>query len=143
MMSRYSETCLDSNVLVRSVEEQPRPEIKELWREWMRDRVVLHAPTLLRYEATNAIHRMWRAGQLGSVAASRAMASAMKRPIVLHQDDELHLKALNMAATYDLPAAHDAHYLALAARLGVELWTTDARLVKAVEDRLTWVRLVS
>lgn len=142
-MSRYSETCLDSSVLISSVEEQPRPEIKKVWREWMRDQVVLHAPTLLRYEATNAIHRMWRAGQLGPDAASRALASAMRRPIVLHQDDELHLKALDMAAAYGLPAAYDAHYLALAARLGVELWTTDTRLVKAVEDRLTWVRLVS
>ena len=142
-MSRYSETCLDSNVLVRSLEEAPRPEIKNLWREWMRDHVVLHAPALLRYEVTNALHRMRMAGQLSPLAANRAMASVLKRQIVLHHDDELHLRALDMAATYGLPAAYDAHYLALAERLGVELWTTDAKLVKAVEDRLAWVRLVS
>jgi predicted nucleic acid-binding protein len=86
---------------------------------------------------------MRTAGQLSPHAADRALASVLKRQIVLHHDDELHVRALDMAATCGLPAAYDAHYLALAARLGVELWTTDAKLVRAVEDRLAWVRLVS
>jgi predicted nucleic acid-binding protein len=142
-VSSYSETCLDSNVLVRSVDDEPHPEIKKLWREWLRDRVMLHAPALLRYEVVNALYQQQRAGKLGAAEVSHALATALSRPIILHNDDELHLRALQLAANYALPVTYDAHYLALAERMGVELWTTDAKLVRAVEDQLAWVRLVS
>jgi predicted nucleic acid-binding protein len=34
-----------------------------------------------------------------------------------------------------LPAAYDAHYLALARSLDVEFWTADARLARQVGER--------
>lgn len=142
-MSSYSETCVDSNILVRSVENEVRPEIRKLWREWLRDKVMLHAPALLRYEVVNALHQMRRAGRIGGDEVRRALDDALTRPIVLHEDEKLHIRALSMAEQYNLPAAYDAQYLALAEHLGVEFWTTDAKLVRAVEDRLAWVRLVS
>ncbi len=37
---------------------------------------------------------------------------------------------------------YDAHYLALAARLGAEFWTADQRLVNTVQSALPWVRFV-
>lgn len=142
-MSSYSETCVDSNILVRSVENEVRPEIRKLWREWLRDKVMLHAPALLRYEVVNALHQMRRAGRIGGAEVRRALDDALTRPIVLHEDEKLHIRALSMAEQYNLPAAYDAQYLALAEHLGVEFWTTDAKLVKVVGDRLGWVRLVS
>jgi len=39
-------------------------------------------------------------------------------------------------------AVYDAHYLALAERLGAEMWTADRRLCQAVGAALPWVRLV-
>lgn len=142
-MSGYSETCLDSNVFVRSVEPKRYPEIMKLWREWLRDKITLHAPALLRYEVVNSLHRMRMAGRLSADDANLALRRILRIPVVLYQDDDLHLRAMELAARYDLPAAYDSQYLALAERLGVELWTTDAKLVRAVEDRLAWVRLVS
>jgi alpha-galactosidase len=44
-----------------------------------------------------------------------------------------------LAQRLALPAAHDAHYLALAERLGAEFWTADQRLVRAVQPQLSWV----
>ena len=35
-----------------------------------------------------------------------------------------------------------AHYLALAKRFDAEFWTADRRLVRAVQDELSWVHLV-
>jgi predicted nucleic acid-binding protein len=142
-MSSYSDTCVDSSVLVRSVENEAQPEIRKLWREWLRDKVMLHAPALLRYEVVNTLHQMRKAGRIGSEEARLALEDALSRPIVLHEDEKLHVRALGMAAKYNLPAAYDAQYLALAERLGVEFWTTDAKLARAVEGRLAWVRLVS
>ena len=37
---------------------------------------------------------------------------------------------------------YDAHYLALAERLGAEFWTADRRLQQAVGATLLWVRLL-
>jgi predicted nucleic acid-binding protein len=49
---------------------------------------------------------------------------------------------LDLADRFALPAAYDAHYLALADWLGGEFWTADRRLAKAVGEALPWVRLV-
>jgi predicted nucleic acid-binding protein len=49
---------------------------------------------------------------------------------------------LALAERFSLPAAYDAHYLALADWLGGEFWTADRKLVRAVEDELPWVRVV-
>jgi len=134
---------LDSSVVVRSVEDEGHPAIKKLWREWFRDKVMLHAPALLRYEVVNALYQIHKSGRLPIEEAGEALSDALSRPIVLHEDDDLHRRALELAAKYRLPAAYDSQYLALAEKLGVELWTADARLVKAIQDRVTWVRLVS
>jgi hypothetical protein len=42
-----------------------------------------------------------------------------------------------------LPAAYDAHYLALAERVGAEFWTTDRRLANKVREALPWVHLLA
>ena len=56
-------------------------------------------------------------------------------------DSELHKRSLHMAERFLLPAAYDAHYLALADQLGAELWTLDRRLARAVGDVFPWVRV--
>ena len=52
------------------------------------------------------------------------------------------MRALDLAERFSLPAAYDAHYLALADWLGGEFWTADRRLARAVHDELPWVRVV-
>ena len=61
---------------------------------------------------------------------------------MLHSDGELHERAIHLAERYSLNAAYDAHYLALADRLGAEFWTADRRLANSVRHELEWVRLV-
>lgn len=39
-------------------------------------------------------------------------------------------------------SVYDAHYLALAQRLSIELWTADKRLYNAVKSSLGWVKLL-
>ncbi len=85
---------------------------------------------------------MRAAGLLSGEDANRAVIRAFRLPITFHSDDGLHLRAFQLAVDHGLPATYDAHYLALAERLGVELWTMDKKLHAAVGERLPWVRLV-
>ena len=142
-MSSYSETCLDASVIIRFLTSTPTGELKELWQEWTDAGVVLHAPALLRYEVVNGIYRLRKAGMLSEAAAKGVITKVLRMPLVLHDDDRLHVRAFELAADHKLPATYDSHYLALAERMDVEFWTADAKLVKAVEHRLPWVRLVS
>jgi predicted nucleic acid-binding protein len=69
------------------------------------------------------------------------LQAALAMPLQLHGDPALHLSALAMAERFALPAAYDAHYLALAERLGAEFWTGDGRLARTVRPALSWVHL--
>jgi len=66
----------------------------------------------------------------------------LRLDITLCGDVDLHRRALAMAVDFALPAACDAHYLALAERLGAYFWTADHCLVQAVSGRLPWVHLL-
>ncbi len=61
----------------------------------------------------------------------------------MYGDAELHQQAFDIAQRYALPATYDAHYLALAKRFNIELWTSDKHLFNAVQSALDWVKLVS
>jgi predicted nucleic acid-binding protein len=61
----------------------------------------------------------------------------------LYREADLHRRALALANRFSLPAAHDAHYLAVADHLGGELWTADQALARTVQPELAWVHLVS
>jgi hypothetical protein len=45
-----------------------------------------------------------------------------------------------LAHQFSLLATYDAHYLALAESHNCEFWTADTRLLRAVGDKLSWVR---
>ena len=133
--------CLDANILVRRVTEPDNASIQDLWRGWRAAQREFVAPVLLRFEVTNALHRLRRAGVVSSPTTLLLLDAALAEPITLHADQDLHTAALGFAARFDLPAAYDAHYLALADRLGVAFWTADRRLAHTVQPHLPWVRI--
>jgi len=115
--------------------------IRGLWERWQKEGQQLVAPVLLRYEVTNALYRYQKAGMISGDATMEALNAAFALPIQFYNDLELHKSALAMAGHFGLPAAYDAHYLALAERLGAIFITTDRRLVNAVQSALPWVQL--
>ena len=139
--ARSTTLCVDASIVIRRL-KRDHPAVLELWNRIMRDRVQLVAPLLLRYEVTNVLHRLGRAGDIPETEVTKELARAFGMPIEYHDEVGLHAEAVRIAAKHGLPAAYDAHYLALAERLGVDFFTTDARLAKAVGDDLPWVRLV-
>jgi predicted nucleic acid-binding protein len=99
----------------------------------------LFAPPLIRYEITNIIIKYLRRNRL-PLASANALWSAFERLPIQVLPIELSAHALEIALGYNLPAAYDAHYLALAARLGCDFWTADERLVNALAGALPGVR---
>lgn len=142
-IDRSGTHCVDANVVVRTLVDPGFPAVQELWAELTAADAHVIAPALLRYEFVNVMHRQRRAGRLGAATVADGLARLLALPIELHGDAALHIRASELAGEHDLPATYDAHYLALAERYRVPLWTCDRRLVDAVGERLPWVHLVS
>jgi predicted nucleic acid-binding protein len=139
---RNSSLCVDANLVIRLVAAPADERVQQLWEQWTADHRPIAAPTLLHYEVGNALYRYQRGGMIRPAAVRAALLAALALPVRLYGDADLHQQALTLAGRFSLPAAYDAHYLALADRLGGEFWTSDHRLALAVQDELTWVHVV-
>ncbi len=135
--------CVDASFVVRLLSRGTLElRVRELWNQWLDSNYTIVAPTLIYYELSNAFHRATVAGQILPEEADQFLDDAMSLNIRLYGDAELHQQALKLARTLRLSATYDAHYLALAQRLGCEFWTADRRLVNSVLATLPWVKLV-
>jgi predicted nucleic acid-binding protein len=134
--------CVDANLVIRLVADPKDKAIRQLWEQWDDENRQLAAPTLLFYEVSNALYRYQRLGIMSPSAVHLALRAALSLPLRLHGEVDLHWRALELAERFSLPAAYDAHYLAVAEWLGGEFWTADRRLARAVQADLPWVHLV-
>jgi predicted nucleic acid-binding protein len=133
--------CVDANLVVRLVIDPSDQAVCRLWDLWDATHRQLAAPDLLYYEVTNALYRYQKLGHMTAQSVELAWDAALALPLHRPHEVDLHRRALFLAARFDLPAAYDAHYLALAEHLDGELWTADQRLVRAVQSELAWVHL--
>jgi predicted nucleic acid-binding protein len=136
--------CLDASFLLQLVlhGELVTPAA-DLWRAWHTEEQDLVAPSLIYYEVSNVLYRYVQAEWISMQDARRVFNRISDFSIVVYQDSALHRQALEVAERFSLPAAYDAHYLALAQRLGAEFWTADRKLVAAVRGSLPWVHLLT
>lgn len=142
-MSNSSTICIDANIIIRLTLKLDDEIIKQLWATWMSEDYNLVAPTLLYYEVANGLYQQEKSGRLSTELVRNALDFALNLPIQLVGDVTLHQRAHALAAEYNLPATYDAHYLALAERLNIELWTTDAKFFNTVRSTgVEWVKLV-
>ena len=143
-MSNYANICPDASLVIRLLlNAQENTPIEALWRGWYQANANLVAPTLLFYEVSNALHRYVVHQQLTGDEVNAALDAALQLGIHTYGDAALHKRALSMAQELGLPATYDAHYLALAERMGAQFWTADRRLFNTVKDKLGWINLWS
>lgn len=100
------------------------------------------APQLLLFEVTNVLRQRMRRQGLTLPEARHLLGAFLRRPIFLRSPPGLHDRALVVANSFDLAAAYDAHYVALAQLLGCDFWTDDRRLLGALGGRLPLVRWI-
>jgi predicted nucleic acid-binding protein len=138
-----STVCVDANTVVFLFTEQDGGASRAFWKDLHDNQSAVVAPALLRYEITNAFHRMSRARVLSEGNAADFLQSALDLPIAYRDAPELLGRAMSFAKRFDRPDAYDACYLGLAESLAVDFWTADKRLYNSVSDHLPWVHLVS
>ncbi|WP_414623644.1 type II toxin-antitoxin system VapC family toxin [Calothrix sp. CCY 0018] len=135
--------CVDASLIVRFLTDgSPDSVYQQKWDEWETQEYTIVAPTLLVYEICNAFHRAVIAQQITSNEGEELLKRAVNLGVRFYGDAQLHQQAFKIAQRYSLPATYDAHYLALAERLSIELWTTDKRLFNGVKSSLSWVKLL-
>jgi len=136
-------SCVDANFVVKLVNNpsETSPYLT-LWDRWEQNQTQIIAPTLLCYEITNVFHRMRRAGQLLDTEAKQSLNNALNLPIRFYSDQQLHQQAFKIAQQFNLSAAYDSHYLALAQQFQAVLYTGDKRLFNKVYPTFPWIHLV-
>jgi predicted nucleic acid-binding protein len=132
--------CADANLALKLVlHERGSALARALWEDWNSQGLSVIAPTLWAYEVTSVIRKRAHRGQLTSEVEADAWAAVHQLPVQLMRPAELHRRAWELARRFNLPAAYDAHYLALAAMTPCPFWTADERLFNRVRDELKWV----
>ena len=134
-------TVVDSNIIVYLIVEPETTPFAQLWRRLSRTHQIV-MPALARWEVTNAFYQIGRAGKLSDQAVDSALVAMQQLPIRFDAGAGDHLRAVHIARQFNVKAAYDPHFLALAERLECDLWTADKDLHRSVAPHLTWVRLV-
>ena len=105
----------------------------------------LVVPHLVYYEVANVLRQRARRTLLTPVETMSLVERLSRLPLVVRPTSDqgrlaLHRRAVDIANSFDLPAAYDAHYIAAVEQLGSDFWTADERLVRTVSQQLRFVR---
>jgi predicted nucleic acid-binding protein len=136
--------CADASVAVKWVlPEEYSDRALALYTASIAAAEPIVAPALLPIEVANILRQRMVREQLSLADARQLLSHFLSFPISYPASHQLSLRALELAATYNLPAVYDAHYLALAEQLSCPLWTADRRLLRAVRGSLSYVHAIS
>ncbi len=135
---------LDASVAFKWViEEERTAESRAMLVQWRGNRTRMLAPSLIMSEIANALYQRIRRGELTLNETMQLLYAVQISGIeILGYDPSIHTRALELAHQFNLRAAYDAHYLALAERVGCDLWTADERLWNSVRAAFGWVRWI-
>lgn len=137
---------VDANIAVKWIVEEADSAVADsLLVEWNSQKKFIAVPDLFNYEIANILLKKARRNFITIARAiqARELISKMEIKVYYPLNPDINIDALEIAHTYNLPAAYDAHYLALAAREQCEFWTADERLYNSVKEHFSWVHLMS
>lgn len=131
---------VDASLALKWIEREPySDEASELIENWQKQHRRLTALALFAYEATDALAKRVKRGQLSLEIAKSRLAFLLENGPALENDVTVNVRALEIMGRYSLPSAYDAHYLTLAESRQCECWTADERgtwVIGLRDDRL-------
>ena len=135
--------CVDANVAAKWVlAEEHSDKALALVAACARARQRIYAPPLLPIEVTNILRQRTLKDAISLADAQRLLRQFLEFPVSISTPPNLYEEALALAEAYNLPAVYDAHYVALAQSLGCDLWTDDRRLLRALGNKLAFVKWI-
>ncbi len=136
--------CVDASVAGKWIfDEEHSEQARALLRGALERQEPVIAPPLLHSEIANIVCQKMRRGQVRVDEARELLAQFLALPIVLLAPATLYDRSLVLVDQHNLPAAYDAHYVALAELLRATLWTADQRLLRALSSRMPFVRWIA
>jgi predicted nucleic acid-binding protein len=135
---------VDANIAIQTVLDISAP-LERFWQRLDMEQVTPCAPRLWLSETTSAIRFLVAQKEITSDEAEQALRTIHGlRVEIINEDEELCLRALELAEKLSQSKAHDAIYLALAEKLVADFWTADERLVNRCRKDLkfSWVHLI-
>jgi len=134
--------CVDASVSIKWVlTEQHSDKAITLANDATSQGEDLIAPALLSMEVANALRKQMIRQGLPLTQAVLLYQQFLTYHVDLQAPADLSEQALILAATYNLPAVYDAHYLALAQQYGCPFYTDDQRLV-ALSSQLSFIHWI-
>lgn len=101
---------------------------------WEASGTELHAPLLAQYEIASGITQRRAGPNFSREDAEAALGYVDELEVTFHIEPDL-AQAIEIAVELERHSAYDAAYVALAERLGAQLWTLDIRLARNARGR--------
>ena len=132
---------IDANIAVNTALDIT-DKLERFWERVDKEQITPCAPRLWLSETTSALRFLLSRKEITSDEAEQALRTIHGlRVEILNEDEELSLRALQLAGKLGQSKAYDAFYLALAEKLAAEFWTADERLANRCQRdlKLSWV----
>jgi len=135
---------IDANLAIKSILSES-DSLSAFWVKVDVENLTLCAPRLWMSETTSAIRSLVFQKALSANEAEKILRTIHGlRVEIIDEDDDLSLRALELAGKLGQAKAYDAFYLALAEKMVVDFWTADERLYNRCHKdlKLTWVHWI-
>jgi predicted nucleic acid-binding protein len=135
---------VDANLAVRSILSDA-DNLKTFWEKVDQENLAPCAPRLWVSETASAIRSLVFQKALSHDEAEETLRAIHGLQVeIMDEDEELSLRALELAGKLGQSKAYDAFYLGLAEKLVVDFWTADERLYNRCHKdlKLSWVHWI-
>lgn len=131
-MAPANRVIVDTSLALKWVVPEPdSAAAASLLANWIRASTEVGVPSWFSCEAANALFRLVREGVFGVADALPRHTGVMAYVTVQPDAPADGAAAITLADQLRQRATYDSHYLALARRLGCELWTADMEFARA------------
>ena len=135
---------VDANIAIQTALDIT-DSLEGFWARVDLEQITPCAPRLWLSETTSAIRFLLSQKEITADEAEQALRTIHGlRVEIVNEDEELCLRALELAGKLGQSKAYDAIYLALAEKLVAEFWTADGRLANRCRKdlKLSWVHSI-